>query len=287
MFTEDGYTINYGKLSESFLKKAVKESGVNIDVLFSEKVKNIKKEGDFSIYTDNRLLNASVVAVAAGAHSLYFANLLGYGKEFSIFPVAGNFYFSKKTLNNKIYTSQLEKLPFAAIHGDPEVNNPGITRFGPTAIFVPLLERRNFKTLWPYLKNFGFRWCTLVAGVKILDDKDIFKYISKNLFFTIPFVGKKLFLTEARKIIPSLRYSDINLAKGYGGLRPQVINVRKSELTHGEAKIYGDKIIFNITPSPGASKCLKNAELDTKKIIEFFGGKYTYNEEKINQELKD
>ena len=32
----------------------------------------------------------------------------------------------------------------------------------------------------------------------------------------------------------------------------------------GEAKLSGEKIIFNITPSPGASTCLGNAYADTK-----------------------
>ncbi len=285
LFTEDGYTIDYGKLSKSFMQKALEED-CQIDVFLSEEVNSINKDDGCEIHTDKKILKASVVVVAAGAHSLYFANLLDYGKEFSIFPIAGNFYFSKKTLNSKVYTAQLEKLPFAAIHGDPEVYNPAITRFGPTATFVPLLERRNFKTIWPYLRDFGLRRCTIVTGVKILSDRDIFKYILKNLFFVIPFVGKRLFLKEARKIIPSLKIGDISLAKGYGGLRPQVINIKKNELAHGEAKIYGDKIIFNITPSPGASKCLKNAEIDTKKIIDFLGGEFIFDKEKLKQELK-
>jgi len=52
----------------------------------------------------------------------------------------------------------------------------------------------------------------------------------------------------------------------------------------GEAKLLGDKSIFNITPSPGASTCLRNAEDDAKKIIEFLGGKYKFNHKKF---LKD
>ena len=44
----------------------------------------------------------------------------------------------------------------------------------------------------------------------------------------------------------------------------------------GEAKLTGDNIIFNITPSPGASTCLGNAYSDTSKIIEFLGGKFKF-----------
>lgn len=37
----------------------------------------------------------------------------------------------------------------------------------------------------------------------------------------------------------------------------------------GEAKIVGDDILFNITPSPGALTCLKNAMRDTRTLLEF------------------
>jgi malate dehydrogenase (quinone) len=53
----------------------------------------------------------------------------------------------------------------------------------------------------------------------------------------------------------------------------------------GEAKLSGERIIFNITPSPGASTCLGNAYSDTFKIIEFFRGKYTFNSKAFEKDL--
>ena len=55
----------------------------------------------------------------------------------------------------------------------------------------------------------------------------------------------------------------------------------------GEAKIVGDKIIFNITPSPGASTCLQNAEDDTNRIISFLGEKYTFDRDRFLGNLED
>jgi malate dehydrogenase (quinone) len=46
----------------------------------------------------------------------------------------------------------------------------------------------------------------------------------------------------------------------------------------GEAKIVGDDIIFNITPSPGASTCLKNAMRDTRTLLSFLDGDYAFDE---------
>ena len=52
----------------------------------------------------------------------------------------------------------------------------------------------------------------------------------------------------------------------------------------GEVKIKGDNIIFNMTPSPGASVCLKNAQKDARTVINFFGDKYKFDEEMFLEE---
>jgi len=46
----------------------------------------------------------------------------------------------------------------------------------------------------------------------------------------------------------------------------------------GEAKIVGDGVIFNITPSPGASTCLKNAMKDVHTLVDFFDGEIEFDE---------
>ena len=51
------------------------------------------------------------------------AKSLGYGKNLSFLSMAGSFYTAPKVLNGKVYTIQVPKLPFAAIHGDPEVHS--------------------------------------------------------------------------------------------------------------------------------------------------------------------
>lgn len=47
----------------------------------------------------------------------------------------------------------------------------------------------------------------------------------------------------------------------------------------GEAKITGDGIIFNVTPSPGASTCLKNAMRDTRQLVDFLDREVEFDEE--------
>ena len=53
----------------------------------------------------------------------------------------------------------------------------------------------------------------------------------------------------------------------------------------GEAKIIGDRIIFNITPSPGASTCLQNALEDTARLIDFLGEGYQFNRQQFIDDL--
>lgn len=85
----------------------------------------------------------------------------------------------------------------------------------------------------------------------------------------LPFIGKRLFIKQVKKIIPSITLKDLQFARGYGGVRPQIVNLNTRSLELGEAKILGDNILFNITPSFGASTCLQNAWEDTERLLEF------------------
>jgi malate dehydrogenase (quinone) len=82
----------------------------------------------------------------------------------------------------------------------------------------------------------------------------IFRYILRNFSYDLPALGKYFYLRDARKIVPSLKYRELRFDPAIGGIRPQLVNIREKKLEMGEAKILGDKIIFNITPSPGARR---------------------------------
>jgi len=225
------------------------------------------------------------VVVTAGAYSLLFAKSLGYGKDFALLSVAGSFYLAPKSLNGKVYTTQIKKLPFAAIHGDPEVHDRTVTRYGPTAKALFMLERHKYGTVIDYFKTAGLRWKTFLALATILSDWVVFSYLFKNFLYDMPFIGKRLFIKEVRKIVPTVSLKDLHFAKGYGGIRPQIVNILERRLDLGEAKIYGDNIIFTITPSPGASTCLRNAQDDVQKIIAAFGGKHIFNKKKFEKDF--
>ncbi|MDJ0635526.1 MAG: FAD-dependent oxidoreductase [Xenococcaceae cyanobacterium MO_188.B29] len=287
LFTPEGYTINFQKLAESFLDNALKQEEKTIDVMMETKVTKIVKQNNlYLIKAGQKNLVAKTVAVMAGAHSLLIAKSLGYGKQYALLSAAGSFYFAPEMLKGKVYTVQRQKLPFAAIHGDPEVDNPHVTRFGPTAKVLPMLERHHYATIYEYFQTAGLSFRAFQSFFKILSDITIFKYILLNFLYDIPVLGKRLFIREVKKIIPSIKLKDLNYAKGYGGIRPQIVNLETQSLDLGEAKIVGDKIIFNITPSPGASTCLQNAEDDTTRIVNFLGDRYYFNQQKFQEDLE-
>lgn len=285
LLTSDGYTVDFGKLSLSFVKNA-KQVNPDLSIYLSTRVLKIVKSGDsFKVLTDKGEFEANAVVVTAGSHSLKIAKSMGYGRNYSILSMAGSFFTAPKILNGKVYTMQVSKLPFAAIHGDPEVHNENVTRFGPTAKPIFLLERYNYKTFFEYWKTFGPGIKPVRSIFNIISDKVIFNYIIRNFIYDIPGFGKRSFLKEIRKIVPDIKVDEITFAKGVGGTRPQIINNTTRKLEMGEAKIVGDKIIFNITPSPGASTCLGNAFEDTMKIMDFLKNRFRFNKEQFENDL--
>jgi malate dehydrogenase (quinone) len=189
-----------------------------------------------------------------------------------------------EVLNGKVYTVQNDKLPFAAVHGDPDVLAPGKTRFGPTALMLPLLERYNLSTFIEFLRVLRLDSNVIRVFWDLMKVSDIRNYIFKNFLFEIPKLRERLFLKDAQKIVPSLKLSDVTFAKGFGGVRPQLIDKKNAKLMLGEAKINpGSGIIFNMTPSPGATSCLENAEIDMRLIAGFLNK--TVDDDRVNAVL--
>jgi malate dehydrogenase (quinone) len=179
---------------------------------------------------------------------------------------------------------QNPKLPFAALHGDPDITLDDHTRFGPTALVLPKLERYRGGTYLDFFKTLRLDKNIIKIFYDLLKDSDIRNYILRNFLFEIPYLGKRAFLRDARKIIPSLQVGDIEYAKGFGGIRGQILDKKSQKLMLGEASIdTGEGIIFNMTPSPGATSCLGNAQRDVKKICTYLDK--VFDEAQFNQDL--
>jgi len=280
--------VDYEALSESFValaNDAVAGQDRVVDVLLATSVIQIEPEGDHYLVQlapgegkgPPARLRARYVVVNAGAHSLLLAQKMGYGLEYSCLPVAGSFYFTPDVLHGKVYTLQNDKLPFAALHGDPDVRSPGKTRFGPTALLLPLLERYRPASFWEFLRVLRLDGAVLAVLWQLFGDADIRAYILRNLLFEVPWLRRRLFLADARKIVPDLQLDDLRFAEGYGGVRPQLIDRQARRLMRGEVSSPARPgLSFNVTPSPGGTCCLGNAERDALAIRDHLGCQFDH-----------
>ncbi len=277
--TPDGYTVDYGALARSFVDTACDVGGV--DVYTDAPVTAIEESAaGYVLSTPIGSFDADFAVVAAGAHSLGLAQQLGYGEHLSLLPVAGSFFVADGgLLNGKVYTVQLKDLPFAAIHGDADVYDADVTRFGPTAKVVPTLERGRLSTIPDFLEVFGLRFGAVRSYTSLLADRTFLPFLLRNLAYDAPVVGQRAFLPHVEKIVPTIERGDVERAAGIGGIRPQIVDVESGTLRMTEVSLEGPAIVFDITPSPGASICLHNARLNAERVLESLDGKYTFDED--------
>jgi malate dehydrogenase (quinone) len=266
-------TANFNALAISFAEQAQQHGGERVALQRGCQLKSIETSGEgYRLSTSQGEIHAKFVVVSAGGHSLLYAQRMGYGLQYSCLPIAGSFYYTPQVLNGKVYTVQNPLLPFAAIHGDPDILEPGTTRFGPTALVLPLLERHKLSSFPEYLQVLRPDLKVAKVMFDLFKQKAIRNYMIKNTLFEIPVLRRHLFLKDARKIVPSLRREDLRFAGGIGGIRPVLIDKEQRKLHLGEARIApGNGLIFNMTPSPGATSCLGNAENDLRLIVEQLG----------------
>ena len=276
MGAKDQYTtVDFGAMTKELAKAGQNaDTTTTTDIFFNSEVEDIEKVGNkYKLTTVNgTVYTADFVVVNAGAHSLFLAHKMGYGKHMGSLSMAGSFYITNgEFLNGKVYMVQNDKLPFAALHGDPDILENGKTRFGPTALALLVLERyKGGKSIFQCLKTMNIDGSIIKIFWDLLKDSEIRNYVFKNFLFEVPGINKGLFVKDARKIVPSLSVDDLEYAKGFGGVRPQVLNKTEKKLMLGEASLSeGKGIIFNMTPSPGATSCLGNAERDIKVVCEY------------------
>lgn len=284
LYSPKGYAVDYRKLAESYLAHA-KGGNARVEAVFDTAVHGIERRGDgFVLKGDGGECRARNVVVSAGSPSLLFAHAMGCGKAYAILPVAGSFYTTRRSLNGKVYTVQNPKIPLAAVHGDPAVYNRAVTRFGPTAMLLPFLERGHYRTFWEFLRTGTASPKGLRAALGVFWDRDILKFAFKNAIYELPILGKRAFLRSARKIIPTLRASDLSLERGAGGVRGQLVDLERREMAKGSDTIVGDGIIFNMAPSPGASFSRAKAVEDARLLAKFRGEPDFFDEEGMMRE---
>ncbi|MEY6434055.1 FAD-dependent oxidoreductase [Thioalkalicoccus limnaeus] len=287
--TLDDYSaIDFQALSESFFRSCVRldrRTDKHVTQLSGTKVASIRRDGpDYVLQTNRGPLQARAVVVNAGGHSLRLAQQMGHGLQYSCLSLAGSFYFTRRVLNGKVYRVQNPDWPFAAIHGDLDVQQRDKTRFGPTTLIWPTLERRGTATLREYWQVLRFDRELAATLWDLMMTTEVRRQIQHNLLYQTPRLGRRYLIREIRKIVPSLEGREIHGARGSGGIRHLLIDKEHRQLHVGGSKIVGDPgLIFNVTPSPGGTRCLSNAEADMRLLAKHL--RCRINERALTQEL--
>lgn len=271
MVSNKGYAVNYQRAAEYMIDDAI-ATKKDIEIYTSTEVGKVKYEnGIFTLQTTKGEMRSRFLLVAAGAYSLKFAQELGYGEEFTIFPVAGSFVVSPYVLYGKVYPMAEGGNPWAVIHGDPDILDPKITRWGPTTKPIPMMERHHYQTIKDYLNMGILTWPGIRSSLKVIRDEKLLGYLLKNELYDVPGIGMHLFHKEVQRIVPLMERHQLQLRRGAGGLRPQLVNMILGKLIMGDSLIQGVNSIFNTTPSPGASVCMGNGFRDARFFAQSTG----------------
>lgn len=279
--TPDDYAaVDFQTLAESFSFACVRldrHTDKQIDQLFSTSLERIRRDGsDYVLDTNRGPLVARSVAVCAGGHSLPLAQEMGLGLDYALLPVAGSFYFAPDALNGKVYTIQNPKLPFAAIHGDHDIKERGKTRFGPTSLMLPVLERHHQDKVREVFKVMRFDRQVAGALWSLVREPEMRSHVLRNFLYEVPGLSRRLIIRDIRKIVPSLTPGDIahahDTAGVFGGVRPLLIDRTTGALVADKTKLGdGAGLIVNMTPSPGGTSCLCSGEQDMRALARHLG----------------
>jgi malate dehydrogenase (quinone) len=259
MVSNKGYAVNYQLAAEYMINDAV-ETKKDIRIYYETEVGSIKYENEiFTLQTTRGEIKTRFLLVSAGAYSLKFAKQLGYGLDFTIFPVAGSFITSPYVLFGKVYPMAEGGNPWAVIHGDPDILGPTITRWGPSTKPLPLMERHHYETFKDYMEMGILTWPGIRSSFKVVKDEKLLGYLLKNELYDVPKLGMYLFHKEVQRIVPFMGRHHLKLRRQAGGIRPQLVNMKLGKLIMGDSLIEGVNSLFSTTPSPGASVCMGNA----------------------------
>ena len=200
----------------------------------------------------------------------------GSGWTTHLLPVAGSFYFAPDALSGKVYTVQNPKLPFAAIHGDHDIKERGKTRFGPTALMLPVLERHHQDTVREVFKVMRFDRQVAGALWNLVREPEMRSHVLRNFLYEVPGLNRRFIIRDIRKIVPSLTSGDIvhahDMSGGFGGVRPLLIDRTTGTLVADKTKLGdGAGLIVNMTPSPGGTSCLCSGEQDMRAVAKQLG----------------
>ena len=208
----------------NLLKSELQKKGVKI-ILSARNLKINSVSSEVEIDNKTKVKFGHFVN-SAGLQADRIAHKFDIANEFKIIPFKGIYWKLKRNssikINVNLYPVPDLNVPFLGVHFTPSALN-NVVSIGPTAI--PAFGRENYNLLENIEAINAINDFTFLAEQYLLNRDGFRKYVHEQALHGIPL----LFLKSAQKLIPKLKYDDIELSNKIG-LRAQLFNLKKKSI---------------------------------------------------------
>tara|TARA_B100001287_G_C22666174_1_gene522924 strand:- start:861 stop:2069 length:1209 start_codon:yes stop_codon:yes gene_type:complete len=231
------------------IKDSIFEINSNSCVKLNTKILKISKNSEFQIiYTNNGNFTCDRLVSCAGLFSDRIAKSDGLNLDFKIVGFRGDYYTledeAKHKVKNLIYPVPNPDFPFLGVHFTRMTD--GEVECGPNAVFI--FKREGYK-------RFSFDLGDTIDSLNYLGT---WKLFLKHWKFGINEIAKanskRLFLFHLKKLVPSLKMSDIR--PGRSGVRAMALGKDGNVIEDFRIVSNGKNVHVINAPSPAATACL-------------------------------
>ena len=202
---------------------------IGVEIRTGEKNWNYDAKENVIRLSKDRKIAFQYLFNCCGIYAASVAKQFGIGLNWRIMPFKGLYWeireASKERLpiNTNIYPVPDLDLPFLGVHFTPNAELLKKVFIGPTAI--PALGRENYKGVEMIEPKLFVEMAGIMLGQFVKNEGNIRQYTRDQLRLNI----KPFMISEAQKLVPSLRSSDIKFSSKVG-IRPQLYNTFTQKL---------------------------------------------------------
>ena len=241
------------------IKDLIFEINSNSCLKLNTKILKISKDSENqTVYTNNGNFKCDRLVSCAGLFSDRIAKSDGLNLDFKIVGFRGDYYTledeAKHKVKNLIYPVPNPEFPFLGVHFTRMTD--GEVECGPNAVFI--FKREGYK-------RFSF---DLVDTIDSLNYLGTWKLFLKHWKFGLNEIAKanskRLFLYHLKKLVPSLKMTDIRV--GRSGVRAMALGKDGNVIEDFKIVNNGKNVHVINAPSPAATACLSIG----KKVADVF-----------------
>lgn len=231
------------------IKDLIFEINSNSCSKLNTKILKISKDSENqTVYTNNGNFKCDRLVSCAGLFSDRIAKSDGLNLDFKIVGFRGDYYTledeAKHKVKNLIYPVPNPEFPFLGVHFTRMTD--GEVECGPNAVFI--FKREGYK-------RFSF---DLVDTIDSLNYLGTWKLFLKHWKFGLNEIAKanskRLFLYHLKKLVPSLKMTDIRV--GRSGVRAMALGKDGNVIEDFKIVNNGKNVHVINAPSPAATACL-------------------------------